>query len=92
MYRFVERIGPDELEALSALCSTEMLEAGFTHVGEFHYLHHDQRGVPFVDLGESAERIAAAAGHSGFGLTLLPVFYARGGFGAAYFHASRALT
>ena len=83
MYRFVERIGPEELEAISALCFAEMLEAGFTHVGEFHYLHHDRDGRPFADRGELARRIAAAATHSGIGLTLLPVFYAHGGFGGA---------
>ena len=83
MYQFVERVEPDELEALSALAFAEMLEAGFTQVGEFHYLHHDRGGVPFADPGELAARIAAAAAHSGIGLTLLPVFYARGGFGAA---------
>ncbi len=83
MYQFVERIDPEELEALSALAYAEMLEAGFTHVGEFHYLHHDRGGVPFADPGELAARIAAAATHTGIGLTLLPVFYAHGGFGAA---------
>ena len=46
MYQFVERIGPEELEAVSALCFAEMLEAGFTHVGEFHYLHHQRDGTP----------------------------------------------
>src|ERR1700741_2904341 len=83
MYRFVERLGPEELEAISALCFAEMLEAGFTHVGEFHYLHHDCDGRPFADRGELARRIPAAATHSGIGLTLLPVFYAHGGFGGA---------
>jgi formiminoglutamate deiminase len=83
MYRFVERIGPEELEAISALCFAEMLEGGFTHVGEFHYLHHDCDGKPFADPGELASRIVAAAAQSGIGLTLLPVFYAHGGFGGA---------
>jgi formimidoylglutamate deiminase len=83
MYRFVERLGPDELEAISALCFAEMLEAGFTHVGEFHYLHHDRDGRPFAERGELAARIAAAAGTTGIGLTLLPVFYAHSGFGGA---------
>jgi formiminoglutamate deiminase len=83
MYRFVERVGPEELEAISALCFAEMLEAGFTHVGEFHYLHHDRGGAPFADAGELGGRIAAAAAHTGIGLTLLPVFYAHGGFGGA---------
>ena len=83
MYRFLERLGPDQLEAISALCFAEMLEGGFTHVGEFHYLHHDCDGRAFADPGELAGRIAAAAAVTGIGLTLLPVFYAHGGFGAA---------
>ena len=83
MYQFVERIDPDGVEALSALAYAEMLEAGFTHVGEFHYLHHDRGGVPYADPGELAARIAAAAARSGIGLTLLPMFYAHSGFGGA---------
>jgi formiminoglutamate deiminase len=83
MYQFVERIDPDEFEALSALAYAQMLEGGFTHVGEFHYLHHDRNGVPFADPGELAGRIAAAAAHTGIGLTLLPTFYAHAGFGGA---------
>ena len=83
MYRFLERMGPEQLEAVSALCFAEMLEAGFTHVGEFHYVHHDCDGAPFADPGELAGRVAAAAAATGIGLTLLPVFYAHGGFGAA---------
>jgi formimidoylglutamate deiminase len=83
MYRFVERIDPDGFEAISTLAFAEMLEAGFTHVGEFHYLHHDRGGVAFADPGELAVRVAAAAGHAGIGLTLLPTFYAHSGFGGA---------
>ena len=66
---------------MAALLYVEMLEAGFTRVGEFHYLHHDRDGKPYADLAEMAARIAAAAGETGIGLTLLPVFYAHGGFG-----------
>jgi len=83
MYRFLERMGPEQLEAISALCFAEMLEGGFTHVGEFHYLHHDCDGKAFADPGELAGRVAAAAAMTGIGLTLLPVFYAHGGFGGA---------
>jgi formimidoylglutamate deiminase len=82
MYRFVERIDPDQLEAVTALAFAQMLEAGFTRVGEFHYLHQDESGVPFADPGELAGRVAAAAGDTGIALTLLPAFYAHGGFGA----------
>lgn len=81
MYRFVERIDPDQLEAITALAFAEMLEAGFTRVGEFHYLHQDKSGVPFADPGELAGRVAAAAADTGIALTLLPTFYAHGGFG-----------
>jgi formiminoglutamate deiminase len=83
MYRFLERVGPEELEALAALAFAEMLEAGFTQVGEFHYLHHDRDGQPYADPGELAGRLAAAAVHAGIGLTLLPTLYAHGGFGGA---------
>jgi formimidoylglutamate deiminase len=81
MYQFVERIEPDDLEAIAALAYAEMLECGFTQVGEFHYLHHDRDGVSFADPAELAGRIAAAATDTGIGLTLLPTLYAHGGFG-----------
>jgi formimidoylglutamate deiminase len=83
MYQFVERMDPDEFEAIASLAYAEMLECGFTHVGEFHYLHHDRGGAPFADPAELAGRIVAAAEHTGIGLTLLPVFYAHSGFGGA---------
>jgi formimidoylglutamate deiminase len=81
MYQFVERIDPDEVEAIASLAYAEMLESGFTQVGEFHYLHHDRGGIPFADPGELAGRLAAAAANTGIGLTLLPTLYAHGGFG-----------
>jgi formimidoylglutamate deiminase len=83
MYRFVERLEPEGLEAIAALVYAEMLEGGFTHVGEFHYLHHDRDGAHFANPGELAGRIAAAAAETGIGLTLLPTFYAHSGFGGA---------
>jgi formimidoylglutamate deiminase len=83
MYRYVERIDPEGLEAITALAFAEMLEAGFTHVVEFHYVHHDREGVPFADPGELSARVAAAAQETGIGLTLLPSFYAHSEFGGA---------
>ena len=83
MYRFVERLEPEGVEAIAALVYAEMLEGGFTHVGEFHYLHHDRDGTHFANPGELAGRIAAAAEETGIGLTLLPTFYAHSGFGGA---------
>lgn len=81
MYRFLAALTPEDVEAVAAMAYCEMLESGFTRVGEFHYLHHDQEGSPYRNIAEMAERIAAAAGESGIGLTLLPSFYAHGGFG-----------
>jgi formimidoylglutamate deiminase len=81
MYRFVGRMSPQDVEAIATQAYVEMLEAGFTRVGEFHYVHHDFSGAPYANLAELAERIAAAAQTSGIGLTLLPVFYAHAGFG-----------
>ncbi len=83
MYRFLDRLSPDDIEAIAAWAFVEMLEAGFTAVGEFHYLHHAPDGRPYANMAETAERIVAAAGAAGIGLTLLPVFYAQGNFGGA---------
>ena len=81
MYRFVERLRPDDLEAIAAHAYMEMLEAGFTWVAEFHYLHHQPDGRPYANVAEMAQRIVAAAADVGIGLTLLPVLYRQGGFG-----------
>jgi formiminoglutamate deiminase len=83
MYRFLDRLTPEDIEAIAAQAYVEMLERGFTRVGEFHYLHHDPSGAPYANIGELAERIAAATRETGIGLTLLPVFYAHSNFGGA---------
>lgn len=83
MYRFALAMTPDDVEAVAAMLYVEMLEAGFTRVGEFHYLHHDRDGRPYSAIGEMASRIAAAASQSGMRLTLLPCFYAHSTFGGA---------
>jgi formimidoylglutamate deiminase len=81
MYRFALSMTPDDVEAVAAQLYVEMLEAGFTRVGEFHYLHHDKDGGHYADIAEMAARIASAASETGIALTLLPVFYAHAGFG-----------
>jgi formimidoylglutamate deiminase len=89
MYRFALAMTPEDVAAVATLLYVEMLEQGFTRVGEFHYLHHDRDGLPYADLAEMAARIAQAAEASGIGLTLLPSFYAHGGFGGAAPHAGQ---
>ena len=81
MYRFLDRLSPEDIEAIAAFAFAEMLEAGFTRVGEFHYLHHDRDGTPHTDIAEMAMRIAAASERTGLRLTLLPVYYAHADFG-----------
>ncbi|MBS0124060.1 formimidoylglutamate deiminase [Thetidibacter halocola] len=81
MYRLALALDPDDMQALAEMAYVEMLEAGFTRVGEFHYLHHDRSGRPHADPAEMSVRIFAAAGATGIALTHLPVFYAHGGFG-----------
>ena len=81
MYRFLDRLTPEQVEAITAQAYIEMLETGFTRVGEFHYLHRNEAGQPYTNIGELAERVATAANETGIGLTLLPVFYAHANFG-----------
>ncbi|WP_294223490.1 formimidoylglutamate deiminase [uncultured Shimia sp.] len=79
MFRFLDALTPEQVQAIAALVQMEMLEAGFATNVEFHYLHHQPGGVPYDQIGEMAERIVAAAETSGIGLTLLPVHYQFGG-------------
>ena len=79
MFRFLDQLTPDDVEAIAAFVQMEMLESGYATNVEFHYLHHQPGGVPYDNLSEMAERIAAAAHTSGIGLTLLPVHYEFGG-------------
>lgn len=82
MYRFVDQMTPEDVRAIAALAYVEMLESGFTRVGEFHYLHHDLGGERYDDIAQMSSAIVAAAAESGVGLTLLPVLYSHSGFGA----------
>jgi formimidoylglutamate deiminase len=79
MYRFVNRITPDQIQAIAALTFMEMQEAGYAAVGEFHYVHHQSGGVPYADIAELSNQIFAAANATGIGLTHLPVLYSYGG-------------
>ena len=79
MFRFLDRLTPEDVEAITAFAQMEMAEAGFAAVAEFHYLHHRPGGAPYADPAEMAARVAAAAAVTGIGLTLLPVHYAQGG-------------
>lgn len=79
MYQFLEYLNPDHILTITELAFMEMLEAGYSSVAEFHYLHHDISGQPYSNIAQMAESIVAAANRTGIGLTLLPVLYMQGG-------------
>jgi len=81
MYKCALLVGPDEAEAIATMLYSEMLRHGYTHVAEFHYLHHDKDGKSYSNLAEMGERMVSAAKTSGIKITLVPVFYQKGGFG-----------
>lgn len=80
MYECALAMNPDQVEAVAAMLYEEMLRKGYTHVAEFHYLHHDPNGRPYDNLAEMAERLISAASLSGIKITLIPIFYQKGGF------------
>ena len=80
MYRFAARFDPDTLHAVAAQLYVEMLEAGYTTVCEFHYLHHAPDGSAYPDRAAMSRALMAAARDTGIRLTLLPVLYMSGGF------------
>jgi formimidoylglutamate deiminase len=80
MYRMAARFDPDTLRAVAAQLYVEMLEAGYTTVCEFHYLHHAPDGMPYADPAAMSRALIAAARDTGIRLTLLPVLYMTGGF------------
>lgn len=80
MYAFAARMSPEALLAIARQLYVEMLEAGYTWVCEFHYLHHRADGTPFAPPAAMSQALIEAARSTGIGLTLLPVLYMRGGF------------
>ena len=89
MYAFVNRLSPDDFEALSTQAYLEMLRSGFTSVAEFHYFHNDPDGRPYGNPAELSDRVRAAAKQTGIGLTLLPSLYMQGGIGKPPFPEQR---
>jgi formimidoylglutamate deiminase len=81
MYRCALSLSPDQMEAVAAMLYSQMIRKGYTHVAEFHYLHHDPEGKQYANSAEMGERLLAAADAAGIKITLVPVFYQKGGFG-----------
>jgi len=81
MYALMTAFEPDDVFAVARQAYIEMLKAGYTAVGEFHYLHNDPLGRPYQDRAELSHAILAAAEVVGIGITHLPVLYQTAGFG-----------
>ena len=80
MYDFVQRLTPDDVYKIAKQLYREMLAAGYTWVGEFHYVHNEVNGATYASPSELSDAIFRAAADTGIGLCHLPVLYQRGGF------------
>ena len=80
MYAMAARFDPDLLHAVASQLYLEMLEAGYTKVCEFHYLHHAPDGRPYPQADAMSQALLRAARDTGIRITLLPVLYMSGGF------------
>ena len=92
MYACALTMDPDEMQAVAAMAYAEMLKRGYTHVAEFQYLHHDKNGKPYENQAEMSVSLVAAAAIAGIKITLIPVFYQKGGFGKEAEPAQRRFT
>ena len=89
MYGVALTITPERLLTVATGLYREMLQGGYTHVCEFHYLHHDLDGRPYAEPATMALALVEAACIAGIGLTLLPVVYERAGFDAPALRADQ---
>ncbi len=83
MYQLALGVDPDQMEAIATMVYSELVRNGYTNVAEFHYLHHDKNGNRYAAPAEMGSRLIAAAKTAGIGITLIPIFYQKGGFGIA---------
>ena len=90
MYKVVRTLSPDDVRIIATQLYIDMLKAGYTQVGEFHYLHHAQDGQAYSSINEMANQLIEAANSAGLGITLLPVLYSHSGFGAQPANAGQA--
>lgn len=81
MYHCALTLDPDQMQRVATMLYADMLKRGYTHVAEFQYLHHDKDGKPYARLAEMSASLIAAAAVAGIKITLVPVFYQKGGFG-----------
>jgi len=81
MYSLALNLNPEQIKTIAAMVYAEMLRHGYSNVAEFHYVHHDKNGEPYANLAETGEALIEAAKETGIKITLIPIFYQKGGFG-----------
>ncbi|HEY8563424.1 MAG TPA: formimidoylglutamate deiminase [Pyrinomonadaceae bacterium] len=82
MYELALNLDPDEMKTIAAFVYAEMVRHGYSNVAEFHYVHHAPNGQPYDNLAAMGEALIEAAREAGIKITLVPIFYQKGGFGA----------
>ena len=82
MYQCLAQLNPDDIYTITKHLYLEMVASGTSHVGEFHYVHHQPDGTPYPDSLAMSKAIIAAAKDAGLRLTLLRTIYLRGDFDA----------
>ncbi|HLH63040.1 MAG TPA: formimidoylglutamate deiminase [Ktedonobacteraceae bacterium] len=80
MYAQAQRLNPDLLYSQALSTYREMLAAGYTSVGEFHYVHHQPGGWPYANPNAMAEAILQAGHDARIRVVLLMTAYAQSGF------------
>ena len=81
MYDVAGRLDPDSYLALARATYREMVAAGITTVGEFHYLHHQPDGTAYADPNAMGHALVEAARQAGLRIALLDTCYVSSGFG-----------
>jgi formimidoylglutamate deiminase len=80
MYDEAQRLTPDSIYQITLQTYREMLAAGYTSVGEFHYVHHQPNGVAYEQANSMSEAVMQAGRDAGIRVVLLLTAYARGDF------------
>lgn len=81
MYSLALNLNPDKIKNIAAMLYAELVRNGYSNVAEFHYVHHDKNGKPYAQLAAVGEALIEAANEAGIKITLIPIFYQKGGFG-----------
>jgi len=72
MMHLAQALDPETMHRVASTVYSEMLEAGYGAVGEFHYVHHRPDGTPYDEPNALAIAMAQAANEVGLRIVLIP--------------------